>query len=318
MTDDSVAREATRGEGGEWAFLQRLRDRLPRAPEGQEWIGDDAAVLEAGLLLATDALVEDVHFDLAWCDATDVGWKALAVNLSDIAAMGGTPRAAVTALVVPPGRPGLADGIIDGVAAAANAFGCPLVGGDTTGGPVVMVSITVLGACGPVGPVLRRGARVGDAVFVTGPLGAAAAALGALRLGHDPAPELARRLHRPTPRLDEGRAAAGAGATAMIDLSDGLATDLGRLCGASGVGVRVDSHAVPLAAGATWNDALAGDDYELCFTAPDPAAVASCFAAAGCEPPTRIATITDDDLVVVGTDGRERRLPPVGWEHTVA
>jgi thiamine-monophosphate kinase len=315
MSQHSVGQRAS---DGEWAFLERLRARLPRAPEGQEWIGDDAAVLDWGLLLATDTLVEDVHFSLAWCDAADVGWKALAVNLSDIAAMGGTPRAAVAALVVPASRPGLADGIIDGVAAAATAFGCPLVGGDTASGPVVMVSIAVLGACSPAGPVLRRGARVGDAVFVTGPLGAAAAALGALRLGRDPAPELAQRLHRPSPCLDQGLAAVSAGATAMIDLSDGLATDLGHLCDASQVGVRIDAAAVPLAPGATFNDALAGDDYELCFTASDPTVVADQFAAAGCEAPTRIATITHSERILVDADGRERRLPTVGWEHPVA
>ncbi|MEX2100670.1 MAG: thiamine-phosphate kinase [Acidimicrobiia bacterium] len=303
--------------GGEWAFVERLRARLPQAPQGQVWIGDDAAVLGGGLLLTTDALVEDVHFDLVWCHASDVGWKALAVNLSDIAAMGGTPRAAVTTLVVPPGRPGLADGVIDGVAEAANVFGCPLVGGDTTGGPVVMVSITVLGTVSPPGPVLRGGARVGDAVFVTGPLGAAAAALGALRLGRDPAPELAQRLHRPTPRLDQGLTAAGAGATAMIDLSDGLATDLGHVCDASGVGVRIEESAVPIAPGATFNDALSGDDYELCFTVPDPALVSRRFEAAGCAAPTRIATITTRERILVGTDGQERALPQAGWEHPI-
>jgi thiamine-monophosphate kinase len=162
-----VSEDAGRhGSAGETAFLERLRARLPPAPEGQEWIGDDAAVLEGGLLLATDALVEGVHFDLRWCAAADVGWKALAVNLSDLAAMGGTPRAAVAALVVPPDRAGLAEEIIDGAAAAATAFGCPLVGGDTTGGPVVMMSIAVLGTCAQTGPVLRRGAQLGDAVWV--------------------------------------------------------------------------------------------------------------------------------------------------------
>ena len=204
---------SARGVGGEHAFLERLRARLPPAPEGQVWIGDDAAVLD-GLLVTTDALVERLHFDLSWCSAGDVGWKALAVNLSDIAAMGGTPRAAVATLVVPPDRPGLADQVIDGVAAAATAFGCPLVGGDTTAGPALMVSVTVLGVCGPTGPVLRSGARPGDAVFVTGEMGGAAAALEALRDSRVVAPALARRLHRPTPRLREGQTAAAGGATA--------------------------------------------------------------------------------------------------------
>lgn len=302
---------------GEAAFLERLRARLPPAPEGQEWIGDDAAVLEGGLLLATDALVEGVHFDLRWCAAADVGWKALAVNLSDLAAMGGTPRAAVATLVVPPSRAGIAEGVIDGVAAAATTFGCPLVGGDTTGGPVVMVSIAVLGACAEGGPVLRRGARVGDAVFVTGPLGGAATALVALRAARVPTPGALQRLVRPTPRLREGVVAAAAGATAMIDLSDGLAADLGHLCDASAVGVRIDTRDVPLAVGATFSHALQGDDYELCFTASDPATIAAGFAASDCEPPTRIGTTTPAERVLVDPDGRHRPLPRVGWEHTV-
>jgi protease I len=303
---------------GEEAFLDRLRACLASAPEGQEWIGDDAAVLEGGLLFATDALVEGVHFDLGWCAATDVGWKALAVNLSDIAAMGGTPFAAVAVLVVPPDRVGLADGVIDGVATAAGEFDCPLVGGDTTGGPVAMVSVAVLGRCGETGPVLRRGARSGDAVFVTGPLGAAAVALAAYRDGRTPTPEAVERLHRPTPRLREGMAAAAAGATAMIDLSDGLANDLSHVCEASHVGVRITGADVPLATGAALADAFSGDDYELCFTASDPELVTTTFTALGCRPPTRIGTVTAADRILVDSEGRERPLPLVGWEHTVS
>jgi thiamine-monophosphate kinase len=314
MSEDTGRR---RGPAGEAAFLERLRARLPRPPEGQEWIGDDAAVLEDGLLFATDALVEAVHFDLRWCTAADVGWKALVVNLSDLAAMGGTPRAAVVALVVPPARGGLAEGVIEGVAGAAATFGCPLVGGDTTGGPVLMVSVAVLGTCAPTGAVLRRGAQVGDAVFVTGALGAAAAALAALRNRQTPPPDALARLVRPTPRLREGAAAAAAGATAMIDLSDGLATDLGHLCEASAVGVHINTSDVPLAEGAAFADAFQGDDYELCFTASDPTTVAARFAASGCEPPTRIGTITAGERILVDTDGRQRPLPQAGWEHTV-
>ncbi|MGZ4800960.1 MAG: thiamine-phosphate kinase [Acidimicrobiia bacterium] len=305
------------GAAGETEFLNRLRARLPPAPAGQEWIGDDAAVLEGGLLLATDALVEGVHFDLRWCEAADVGWKALVVNLSDLAAMGGTPRAAVAALVVPPGRAGLAERGIAGAEAAATAFRCPLVGGDTTGGPVLMMSIAVLGMCTTTGPVLRRGARAGDSVFVTGRLGAAAAALAALRDGRIPTPDAMQRLVRPTPRLREGVAAAAAGATAMIDLSDGLITDVGHLCDASAVGVRIDTSDVPVADGATFTNALQGDDYELCFSAPDPRAVVAAFAASSCALPVRIGTITSGERTLVDPDGRLRPLPKSGWEHNV-
>ncbi|MGH9024476.1 MAG: thiamine-phosphate kinase, partial [Acidimicrobiia bacterium] len=115
---------------GERAFIEGLRRRLPGPPAGELWIGDDAAVLADGLLVATDLLVEGVHFDLAWCSGEDVGWKALAVNCSDLAAMGGIPRAGVVALAVGP-VPGMAEEVMEGMAQGAEAFGCPVVGGDT-------------------------------------------------------------------------------------------------------------------------------------------------------------------------------------------
>src|SRR5918911_4436838 len=117
---------------GEFAFLERLRRVLPSAPPGQVWVGDDTAVLAGGLLFATDVLTEGVHFDLTWSTPADVGWKALAVNLSDIAAMGGTPRAAVCGVVLAAGRKGEGLDLAAGLMAAAAELGCPLVGGDTT------------------------------------------------------------------------------------------------------------------------------------------------------------------------------------------
>lgn len=141
--------------GGERAFVERLRKILPAAPAGQQWIGDDAAVLDDGLLLKTDIMVEGIHFDLSWCDPEDVGWKSLAVNLSDIAAMGGAPKAAVVGLVVPPDRPGMADRTMTGLASAAERLGCPIVGGDTSSGPALTVAVAVLGRAPEAGPVLR-------------------------------------------------------------------------------------------------------------------------------------------------------------------
>lgn len=282
-------------------------------------MGDDAAVLEDGLLLATDALVAGVHFSLTWSSAEDVGWKALAVNLSDIAAMAGTPVAAVAAVIVPPTPPGLADRVLAGLAQAADALACPLVGGDTTSGGELALSVAVLGRVAGSGPVLRSGAQAGDTVFVTGALGGAKRAFDQLAEGDEVTPGLLERLRRPIPRLAEGRAAASAGASAMIDVSDGLAADLGHLCDESGVGARIEASAIPAALSASLDDALTGgDDYELCLTAPDVATVSDAFTGAGLPTPTAIGRVTEaKGCVLVHADGREVALEPAGWEHEI-
>jgi thiamine-monophosphate kinase len=294
---------------GELAFIQRLGERLPGPPPGQTWIGDDCAVLADGRLIATDLLVEGVHFRSAWASPRDVGFKALAVNLSDLAAMGGTPESAVAAVALPEGRAGLADELVDGLAGCAERFGCPLVGGDTSTGPELFLAVTVTGHADR--PVLRSGASPGEAVFVTGPLGGAAAVLERLDAG-DPVIDPSA-LHRPVPRLAEGRAAAEAGATAMLDLSDGLAVDLRRLVDASGVGIVVDPDKVPVATGATMTQAVGGgDDYELCFTALDPERVRAAFKRAGLREPVAIGRTTDADGAQLGDQPLEG-----GWEHAV-
>lgn len=293
---------------GEFAFIDRLAARLSPRPDGQVGVGDDCAVLEGNRLIATDLLVEGVHFRSAWASPADIGWKALAVNLSDIAAMGGTPESAVIAVALPPDRPGLADELVAGLLECAEQHGCPLVGGDTSAGPELFLAVTVTGRADR--PVLRSGASPGEAVFVTGPLGAAAAALPRLREGAE-APT-APALHRPLPRIGEGRAAAAAGATAMLDLSDGLAVDLPRIAMASGVGVVLDE--VPVAAGATPAEAVGGgDDYELCFTAADPDRVRAAFAERGLREPIAVGTTTH------GTDVTLDGQPLAGgWEHRIS
>lgn len=292
---------------GEFAFIERLRERLPEPPPSQTWIGDDSAVLAGGRLIATDLLVEGVHFRSDWASPADVGFKALAVNLSDIAAMGGSPESAVVAAALPLDRPGLADDLLAGLIEGAEQFACPLVGGDTSTGPELFIAVTVTGWSER--PVLRSGAGPGETVFVTGPLGAAAAALALLGAG-EPAPNAAC-LHRPLPRLDEGRAAAAAGATAMLDLSDGLAADLPRIARASAVAIEVDPDAIPVAEGATAEQAVGGgDDYELCFTAPDPDAVRAVFAKAGLREPVEIGATSSGSGALLGGRPLEG-----GWEH---
>jgi len=314
--------------GGEEALLeaiaQLLRAELGPAPSGELWSGDDAALLSvlpaSPVLLTVDALVEGVHVDLALGTPEDLGWKALTAAVSDIGAMGGRPSHAVASLGGPPDTEVLR--IVAGLAAAAAEWGCPLVGGDLTEAPVVVVSTTVLGSLG-AGPaaVTRAGARPGDQLFATGPLGASAAGLRVLRAAGEGsatwvppdrvAAALVAAFRRPRARLVEGWTAREAGVSAMLDCSDGFSIDLYRLARASGVGLRVD--AVPAAPGASEDEALGGgEDYELLLATSDPDALAAAFAAAGLRQPIRIGECT--------ADASERRfrageLPLLGWQH---
>ncbi len=245
-------------------------------------VGDDAALLDAQgtLAISTDALLEGRHF-FTDVDPQALGHKALAVNLSDLAAMGAQPLAFTLALGLPAQRAGddlWMQAFSLGMRALADHFQCDLIGGDTTMSPMVMISITVIGQLEPIHALLRSNARVGDDIYVSGCLGDAAYALHALQTGQPVPDTLRQRLERPTPRVHLGRAL-GRMAHAAIDISDGLAGDLPHLLQASGVGAALHLEAVPcspdlLAASAhvsreqQWRWALAGgDDYELCFTA---------------------------------------------------
>ncbi len=266
-------------------LIEIVRHASRRGAGVQVGIGDDCAVLEPGpgrrLLVTTDLLIEDVHFRRCWATPEDIGWKALAVNLSDIAAMGGQPRWVVVALACPEGVTlEEAQAFHAGLGGLAAAHEVVVVGGDTSASPAGwIVNVTLLGEA--VAPLLRSTARRGDVVAVTGSLGRAAAGLALLEHGGPggvPSAAAAdtREAHlRPRPRLREGQwLAAAGGVTAMIDLSDGLATDLAHVATESGVGARVDLERVPVADGARevaaalGRDALAwatggGEDYEL-------------------------------------------------------
>ncbi len=291
-------------------------------------IGDDAALLQVPadklLVVATDTLNAGVHFphDTA---AADLGWKALAVNLSDLAAMGATPAWCTLSLALPDGDIGFVDAFLDGFLALARQHDVALVGGDTTRGPL-SVCVTVHGIVEPARVLRRDAARVGDDVWVTGTLGDAAAALAQWRAGGEGDPVLRARLDRPTPRIAAGRALAGI-AHAAIDLSDGLLADLGHVARASGVGIDLDLEALPAsnalqvacaddAARWAWQ-AAGGDDYELCFTAPPSAleAVQRACADAG-TPVARIGrVIAGNGVKLFDADARKWQPPGQGYQH---
>ena len=306
---------------GEFAIIERLRHRLA-GPPGQTWIGDDVAVVPGpagSLLLAADAAVAGVHADLALVGLDDLGWKALVANVSDIAAVGGTPTHALAMVAGPLGEVDV-DLLYDGLTAASDAYGCPVVGGDLSSSPRLVVAVAVAGdgGRGERPPVLRSGASPGDTLFATGPLGSSAAGLALLRADRaGEAPDLALLHRRPRARLAEGAAARDAGATAMIDVSDGLAADVRHLAESSGVGVVIDH--VPVAIGVSRvtdrPEDLAlggGEDYELVFAAPDPARIEAAFAEAGLGVPIRIGRCTADPAERRLGDGE---LPVLGWEH---
>ncbi len=279
---------------GEFELIDRIRARtaLARA-DVHLGIGDDAALLAVPpgerLAASTDTLVAGVHFPLDTA-AADLGWKALAVNLSDLAAMGATPAWALLALTLPQADARFVAAFADGFAALAREYKLALVGGDTTQGPLT-ITLTVLGFVPDGAALTRAGARAGDLVFVTGTLGDAAAGLhcrdraaaDAERLLAAPTglrEALIARLNRPLPRVAQGLVLRGR-ASACIDVSDGLVADLGHLCEASGVGAEIDVDALPASPALLHLfDAEArrafqlggGDDYELCFTAPAAAA----------------------------------------------
>ena len=321
---------------GEFAAIDAIRRSLRQVPnDAQVWIGDDAAVLPPTggdvLLLAVDAVVAGVHADLGLTGLSDLGWKAMAASMSDIAAMGADPAFALVSIAAPNGTD--LELLYRGIGEAAEQLGCPVVGGDLTNASDLVVSVTVSGTCSGK-PVRRDGARPGDEVWVTGPLGASAAGLNLLRTGHKSSGTpvsgtsvfgtsisgtsisgtsvsgpLVLAHSRPVPRIAEGRAARLAGATAMIDVSDGFSADASHIAIASGVGI--DLAEVPVAAGASLDEALGGgEDFELVFCAPAGATIPKAFR--GLREPIRVGTCTAD---APGLRLRGEPLRPTGWQH---
>jgi thiamine-monophosphate kinase len=290
-------------------------------------IGDDCAVLRIPsgheTLVTTDFSLEGIHFRRDWHPPGVVGHRCLTRGLSDIAAMGGEPVAAFLSLALPAKLPQRwVDGFLEGFLELGRKSGVPLAGGDTAESPSgILADIVVVGSVPRGKAILRSGARVGDGIYVSGELGASAAVIDTLR--RQPGKKLRAvdfpRHFYPRPRIELGRALREKGlATAMIDISDGLSTDLAHLCEESGVGARVEREMIPCAmigdAGEAQLDfALhGGDDYELLFTAPPGKRVPAQIAGV---PITQIGHITRGKNVVLITKGAGVLLEPRGWEH---
>ena len=259
---------------GEFDLIARICARVLQRGDIVLGIGDDAALLQPPpgrqLAVTTDTLNNGVHFPVGTSPA-DIGWKALAVNLSDLASMGAEPAWCTLSLSLPEVDAGWIDAFIDAFLDLARQHGVALVGGDTTRGPL-SISVTAMGFVEPGRALRRDAAQVGDEVWVTGTLGDAAGGLAQRESGGDPA--LRSRLDRPTPRVEVGRAIVGI-ANAVVDVSDGLLADLGHICERSEVGAELELASLPASPALLqafdgeqrWSlQATGGDDYELCFT----------------------------------------------------
>ena len=319
---------------GEFGFIDFIKEHF-KAPDGVMGIGDDCAVLPTypisegpgELLVSTDLLMEGVHFLREESSPEDIGWKAAAVNLSDIAAMGGSPVATFLSIALPKDAQGeWAERFIKGYAEISDLFDVPLLGGDTTSSlRDIAINVCVLGRCPSGKAITRSGARPGDVIYVTGPLGDSAAGLQAILKNLERTEDVATLIHRhkrPQPRI---RAASDLIATdlvgAMMDISDGIASDLRHILKASGVGAIVELDRLPLTEEfmrvckeQNWNAyELAtggGEDFELLFTAP-----------AGLEKRTDIITVYPIGRIVEGSglqwfDGGGRTdFDTTGYEH---
>ena len=310
---------------GEFDLIARIRARVLQRGDVVLGIGDDAALLQPPprqqLVVTTDTLNSGVHFPIETAPA-DIGWKALAVNLSDLAAMGAVPAWCTLSLSLPEADPAWTDAFLDGFLELAHQYEIALIGGDTTRGPL-SISVTAMGFVEPDRALRRDAAQVGDEVWVTGTLGDAAAALAQPERHRDPA--LRARLDRPTPRVKVGRALIDI-AHAAVDVSDGLLADLGHICERSGVGAEIELALLPASPALRqafdpaqrWSlQAAGGDDYELCFTA-SPSRRDELLRA--CESVGVAVTLigrilSGREVVAVDDDGHVWQPPRPGYDH---
>ncbi len=303
------------GPGVEFALIRRMAARWG---DLVQHAGDDAAVLDVAhgsrLVASTDSSVEGVHFRREWLSLQEIGYRATMAALSDLAAMSAEPIGLLIAATIPAGIAETIELLADGIGQAARDSGCPIVGGDLTGGDRISLTMTVLGSADP--PVVRSGAKLGDGIWVTGRLGGPGAAVRALLAGELPSAEHWPRFSHPVARLAESRWLAEGGATSMIDISDGLSSDARHVAAASGVAFEIDILSVPCVPDVLPRAACSsGEEYELLVTAPDEfdgEAFESRFAI----PLTRIGTVVDgpaSDVIFIEGDARVDLA--AGYDH---
>jgi thiamine-monophosphate kinase len=257
------------GPGKEFDLVRILLAEWGKAAQR---IGDDAAVLDVPvgerLVVSTDTSVEGVHFSRDWLNSFEIGYRATAASLSDLAAMAARPLGILIALTLPEGNKQEAREIATGIREGASAVLCPIVGGDLSSGKELSLTITALGSAPR--PLSRSGARVGQRVYVTGRLGGPAAAVRAWRAGKEPTESDRARFANPVPRIEPAIGLAARGATSGIDISDGLMADVGHLAAASKVCIEIDAEQIPRVNGVTPLEAAsAGEEYEIVVTAPE-------------------------------------------------
>lgn len=303
------------GPGGEFDLIRLMLDAWGEVAQG---IGDDAALLTVPsaerLAVSVDSSVEDVHFRRAWLTPEEIGYRATQAALSDLAAVAASPLGILIALSLPESWRGDIGALAQGIGVAAREAGAPIRGGDLTSGAALSLTVTVLGSA--ASPLGRAAVQPADQLFVTGALGGPGRAVREWEAGRVPSPWCRERFARPRARLREARWLAARGARAMIDISDGLGSELQHLAHASQLELRIDVERLPCGGGGTWRDALSGgEEYELLVAMPHDVD-ADAFARAFGLPLTRIGQARRAEHAVVTAMFRGARVDlSTGHDH---
>ncbi len=328
-------------ELGEFGLIKQLSKRVKASPHVLKGIGDDAAVIanmpDCVILATCDAQAQDIHFRLEKIDPVNLGWRAMAVNISDIAAMGGKPWFALISLLAPAETDvALLDNIYIGLQACAETYGAAIAGGNVSRIPnSLIIDITLVGMADAGALLLRSGAKAGDSICVTGTVGLSA--IGRYLQDHPSAAanipeEMAQKAilahHKPMPRVAAGQWLAAHKATSAIDISDGFASDIRHICEASHVGALIEAKQLPISAEMAYianmlqisADEFAlsgGEDYELLFTLPaeETETALKSLSVAADVPVTKIGVITEKTDILVVNDGKTIKLDRLGWDH---